>query len=100
MDNGQAVSPTEIIVGEIWMEALQLDAINPDDNFFGQGGDSLTTMMMLFRVSDVFNIEMPPDALMEAPTLREICREIDFRISVQDTSCTETGMIQEMIHER
>ena len=77
----QALSPTEIIVGEIWMEALQLDGINPDDNFFEMGGDSLTSMMMLFRLSDALNMDMPPDALMDAPTLREFCRAIDGRTS-------------------
>ena len=75
----QALSPTEITVGEIWMEALQLDNINPEDNFFEMGGDSLVGMMMLFRVSDAMNLDMPPDALMDAPTLREFCKTIDDR---------------------
>ena len=92
MYDRQALSPTEITVGEIWMEALQSDKINPDDNFFEQGGDSLTTMMMLFRVSDVLNVDMTPDALMEAPTLREFCQEIDGRNSARDVY-TETGVI-------
>jgi len=76
-------SPTEIAVGEIWMEALALDEINPDDNFFELGGDSLLTMMMLFRVSDVLNVDIPPDALMDAPTLGGFCRVIDGMKSVQ-----------------
>ena len=79
----QALSSTEITVGEIWMEVLQLDSVNPGDNFFELGGDSLTTMMMLFRVSDVLDADMPPDALMDAPTLREFCQAIDGRRSVQ-----------------
>jgi acyl carrier protein len=76
-NDNQALSPTEITVGEIWMEALQIDIIKPEDNFFGQGGDSLMAMMMLFRVSDVLNVDMTPDALMNAPTLREFCQAID-----------------------
>jgi len=75
----QALSPTEITVGEIWKEALQLDNINPGDNFFEMGGDSLVSMMMLFRVSDAMNLDMPPDALMDATTLREFCKAIDDR---------------------
>jgi len=92
----QPLSQTEITIGEIWMEALQLDQINPGDNFFERGGDSLMTMMMLFRISDVLNVEIPPDALMEAPTLREFCMAIDIRkyaSSPADTDNTETGMI-------
>jgi len=92
----QALSPTEITIGEIWMEVLQLDNINPGDNFFEQGGDSLMTMMMLFRVSDVMNMDMPPDALMDAPTLREFCQAIDGRKYARnetDANNTETGVI-------
>ena len=89
---------TEITVGEIWMEALQVGNINPGDNFFELGGDSLMTMMMLFRVSDALNVDIPPDALMDAPTLREFCRAIDGRRFIQvtaNTDNTETGIIQE-----
>jgi len=81
----QAFSPTEITVGEIWMETLQLDSVNPGDNFFELGGDSLMTMMMLFRVSDDLNMDIPPDSLMDAPTLREFCMAIDGMKSAQNT---------------
>ena len=96
MDDKQTLSPTEIAVGEIWVDALRLDKINPGDNFFEQGGDSLLTMMMLFRVSDVLNVDIPPDTLMDAHTLREFCRVIDSMGTVQDsadTDDTETGVI-------
>jgi acyl carrier protein len=91
-----AFSQTEIIVGEIWAEALQIDKVDPVDNFFEQGGDSLTTMMMMFRVSDVLNVDMTPDALLEAPTLREFCQAIDDKKSAQytaDADYAETGVI-------
>jgi len=93
---GYVFSQTEIAVGEIWAEALQLDKIDPNDNFFERGGDSLTTMMMLFRVSDVMNVDMPPDALMESPTLREFCLAIDGIKSARhtgDAENMETGVI-------
>jgi len=81
----QELSSTEITVGEIWMETLQLDSVNPGDNFFELGGDSLMTMMMLFRVSDDLNMDMPPDSLMDSPTLREFCMAIDGMKSAQNT---------------
>jgi acyl carrier protein len=94
--HNKVFSPTEVTVGEIWMEALQLGKINSDDNFFERGGDSLTTMMMLFRVSDVLNVDIPPDALMDAPTLREFCQSIDDMKTAQNTMAednTETCAI-------
>ena len=73
----QQLTQTESIVSRIWAEVLQQDKINPEDNFFEQGGDSLMTMMVLFRVNDILHVEMPPGAIMEAPTLREFCQMID-----------------------
>ena len=95
-DNKQALLPTEITIAEIWMDVLQIEVINPDDNFFARGGDSLMTMMMLFRVSDVLSVEIPPDILVEAPTLLEFCQAIDNMRSPLDTAYTaytETGVI-------
>jgi acyl carrier protein len=71
------ISPTETVVGEIWAELLQLNKINPHDNFFEMGGDSLMIMMMLFRISDVLGVEIRPGIIMNAPTLREFCQAIE-----------------------
>jgi acyl carrier protein len=96
LDNVQALSPTEIAVGEIWMEALQIDGIDLEDNFFERGGDSLTTMMMLFRISEVLHVDMPPDILVDAPTLRDFCRAIDVIKAAQGAAAAgnvEIGII-------
>jgi len=71
------LSSTETIVGKIWAELLHLDEVNPEDNFFEMGGDSLMILTMLFRVSDVLGVELRPEALMDAPTLNGFCRIID-----------------------
>jgi len=76
-NNKPRFTPTENVVAEIWMEALQIDGIVSNDNFFELGGDSLTTMMMLFRISDTLNVDLPPDTLMAAPTFKEFCLSID-----------------------
>ena len=68
---------TESIISGIWAGILQCDMVNPEDNFFELGGDSLMTMMVLFQVNDDLNVELPPGAIMEAPTLKEFCQMID-----------------------
>ncbi|MDR0841857.1 MAG: condensation domain-containing protein [Acidobacteriota bacterium] len=70
-------SRTEAVIGEIWAELLRLDKISPQDDFFEMGGDSITLMTMLFRTGDVFDVEIRPATVMDAPTLREFCRAID-----------------------
>jgi len=68
---------TESVIRKIWMDVLQKDNIRPEDNFFELGGDSMMTMMVLFQVKDTLHVELPPDAMFEAPTLREFCLVID-----------------------
>lgn len=70
-------SPTEAVVGRIWGELLRLERVNPQDNLFEMGGDSLVIMMMLFKIEDVLGVKIRPGVVMEAPTLREFCRIID-----------------------
>lgn len=88
-------SPTEAIVGTIWAELLQHDGVNPQDNFFEMGCDSLMIMMMLFRIKDVLGMQLSPGTIMDAPTLREFCRVIDSHEA--DTSLApdrETGGVR------
>jgi acyl carrier protein len=83
------LTSTEIIIGKIWSELLQLEAINSDDNFFEMGGDSLMTMEMLIRVGEALGVEVHPGNIMDAPTLREFCQVIDRKradISLIDDS--------------
>ena len=75
-------SSTETIVGKIWAELLHLDKINPDDNFFAIGGDSLMTIEMLIRTGDAFGVDACPENIADTPTLREFCHAIDMKRSV------------------
>lgn len=57
-------------IASIWAEVLQLPSSPaPADNFFALGGDSLLMTMVLFRVNEAFQIELPPVALLETPEL-------------------------------
>jgi myxalamid-type nonribosomal peptide synthetase MxaA len=71
---------TESIVYAIWVEVLQEEEIGPEDNFFGLGGDSLMSMIVIFRVKDELNVELPPGSIYKSPTLREFSQLIDDRL--------------------
>jgi len=62
-------SSTEAIVGKIWAESLCLNRIDPNDNYFEMGGDSLTILTMLFQVGDALDVELRPEVLMDAPDM-------------------------------
>lgn len=72
-----SVSDTQRQVAVIWSEVLQCGSVEADHNFFELGGDSLMSMMMLFRISDELHVDLPPGALSEQPTLAQFCALID-----------------------
>jgi acyl carrier protein len=83
-DNPQ-LTKTESIVRGIWSEVLQQNKINPEDNFFEMGGDSLMTMMVMFRVKEALHVDMPPYTISQSPTLREFCQKIDEQMAESET---------------
>lgn len=90
------MTPTEQVVAPIWAELLQQATVAPNDNFFELGGDSIMMMMVLFRVSDELQVELPPGVLMESPTLTQFCRLIDTtRLTAQAASLSNNDMPQE-----
>ena len=72
------LSQTEAAVAAIWAQELQRAVpVLSGDNFFALGGDSLTMMLVLFRVNEELGVELPPAALLESPELRAFCSLID-----------------------
>jgi non-ribosomal peptide synthetase component F/aryl carrier-like protein len=60
----------------IWAEVLRVDALDVDDDFFALGGNSLLATQITARVADVLGLEVPLDALFEAPTLGEYAAQV------------------------
>ena len=93
------LTQTESAVSRIWAEVLEKNKIMPEDNFFEQGGDSLMTMMVLFRVNDTLRVELPPDALFESPTLEEFCHVIDSRMEASKSHSLMNGVSSDPFKE-
>ena len=72
-------------VTELWREVLQhTEPIQPTDNFFSIGGDSLTMMLFLFRAHETFGVELPAAAMLEATDLSDLCHT--FREAIAQAS--------------
>lgn len=81
----RVLTPTEQQVAELWCEIMQSDAhLGPQDNFFALGGDSLAMTMVLFRVQEVFGVELATTSLMEAPELGSFAALIDSAVRAAD----------------
>jgi acyl carrier protein len=57
---------------EIWKDLLDLEAVEPDDNFIELGGNSMIAMRMLSRIKAHFGLELPTQTLFECSTVREL----------------------------
>ncbi|HEX4622138.1 MAG TPA: non-ribosomal peptide synthetase, partial [Myxococcaceae bacterium] len=60
----------------VWSEVLRLDEMGVHDNFFAVGGHSLLAAQVIAQVRDLFQVDVPLQALFEAPTVAEFARRL------------------------
>ncbi|MEI9887512.1 MAG: alpha/beta fold hydrolase [Rhizomicrobium sp.] len=68
---------TEEIVAAIWRRVLEQGAIGRDDDFFDCGGDSLSTLNLMFGIEEALGRELPVTMIYEAPTIAALAAAID-----------------------
>jgi amino acid adenylation domain-containing protein/thioester reductase-like protein len=66
----------EETVAGIWREALGLERVSVDANFFDLGGHSLLVMRVISRLREAFHVEAPARLLFEAPTVAGVAQAI------------------------
>lgn len=78
--NARFVAPqtgVERELAKIWAEILSLDQVGIEDDFFELGGHSLTATVVLFRVRESFQVDLPLRRLFEAPTVAALACTIE-----------------------
>ncbi len=75
-------APTDLLSSEVslsdrivhlWQSLLGDVPINPDDNFFALGGDSLTSLHMLLEIEEQFGVKVDPE-FFQSPTVANLVR--------------------------
>ena len=69
-------TPTEEIIVQIWSQVLKVENIGIDDNFFELGGHSLLATLLISRLRQTFNQEIPLILLFEYPTVSQLYEQI------------------------
>lgn len=62
-------TPVEKALADVWAEVLGVDQVSVLDNFLELGGDSLLAAKVVAWVRETFHVDVPPWALLEAPTM-------------------------------
>ncbi|MGX1955919.1 amino acid adenylation domain-containing protein [Streptomyces anulatus] len=89
-------TPVEEVLAGIFARLLGLPRVGVDDSFFDLGGNSLSAMRVVAAVREAFDSEIGVRALMEAPTVRGLSRQL-YSWSAADempqvvTLCRGTG---------
>ncbi len=70
-------TPTEHAVTTVWRDVLAREDIGVDDDFFALGGDSLSTLPLVFKLHAATGVELPLAAVFATPTIAGLARAID-----------------------
>lgn len=69
---GEELTDLQRALSAIWRELLGFHEIGVTENFFALGGDSLAAIGVISRLRTTFHIDLPPNALIVAPTIAEL----------------------------
>jgi amino acid adenylation domain-containing protein len=77
--SGAPRGETEATIAALWQRVLERDGIGRDDDFFDAGGDSLSTLSLMFAIEEAFGVELPVTMIYAAPTVAKLAAAIDHR---------------------
>lgn len=81
-------APLEVVLAELWSDVLDVDPVGREDNFFELGGNSLLAADVVAKLNLIFNLDLRPFVLAEAPTIEKMAAL--FRTQAVDAGLTDT----------
>jgi SAM-dependent methyltransferase/acyl carrier protein len=88
---------TEQVIASIWQEVLRIEKVGINDNFFELGGDSLQATQVISRMREKFQINLPVQNLLQAPTLASLAKSIE---EIHQTTQKLQAPIDEALDDR
>lgn len=100
-------SRIEILVAGVWSEVLGYQVINPMDDFYNLGGDSVNAFKIIQLLNMAFGLELPPSSLLGSSVFSDFVRTIsadhgfteavlDLKLSkVQEDKCVCISSVDE-----
>jgi acyl-coenzyme A synthetase/AMP-(fatty) acid ligase/acyl carrier protein len=67
----------EEVLAEVWREVLGVERVGVHDNFFELGGDSISSMRVMARVRDAFELSMSIGVIFASPTVAQLAEQVE-----------------------
>jgi acyl carrier protein len=71
------IIPARDAIAAIWTEVLELDSLEPNDDFYDIGGDSLSAIQILSRIQQRFGARVSEAEFFTARTVAGLCRFLE-----------------------
>jgi amino acid adenylation domain-containing protein len=84
---------TEEALEAMCQEVLRCPRVSRDENLFDLGLQSLAAIQLIARVRDLFEIDLPPQKLFDAPTITELADVIVQQFAEQ----MESGELEQLL---
>ncbi|MFB2896156.1 amino acid adenylation domain-containing protein, partial [Aerosakkonemataceae cyanobacterium BLCC-F50] len=80
----------EAQLAQVWSEVLGITSISVKDNFFEIGGHSLLATQVIYRLRDIFSVELSLQNFLEYPTIASLSQIIEVLSQVQNGQPSNT----------
>jgi acyl carrier protein len=86
----------EQAIAELWHELLDVDRVGVDDDFFALGGHSLLATRIIAWIRSSLGVQLPLQALFEAPTVSGLAAAVETRRAEGETDDEVADLLDEL----
>ena len=90
----------EQVLARAWAEALGIQRIHRQDNFFRLGGHSLAALKIAFKSQQEFHVDFPLQMFVQYPVLSEQAKRLEDMVVEQADASVLESMLAEVIKNR
>jgi len=76
----------EEAIAAIWAEALGINQVGRNENFFDLGGDSLSACGVVLNIRQTCNVDLPLQAIFRDPTVAALAEKLEKAFQIQAQS--------------
>nr|WP_234712706.1 acyl carrier protein [Mycolicibacterium komanii] len=87
----EPVDLVEQVLVDIFAQALNAGTVGVRDSFFDLGGDSLAATRAIAAVNAAFDIQLPVNTLLDAPSVESLSKHVNWHASKVEKSGGEHG---------